>query len=364
MKIAVIPFADFVMNDGLFLGKERDNLTVPWKVIQECLVKYGHEIHTIDMYQQMNQIDYILITCENHLFQRYYPKIIFSGKGNRIIYLAQEPEVVNHHHSIQGMKVLLKKFPCILTWNDDAIDEKKIFKIVPPVYYSMETDKGENYENRKLLVGIWGDMPFGDVEEKPKNTLDEYGGLTGERRRVVDFFEKQQDDVFDAYGFGWPEGKFINYKGSPVCKSDVYKEYRFAICLENQGNVKGCISEKIADCFNSGIVPIYGGATNISEYIPQNCFIDYFSFSSFEELVAYLQNVSKEDWQNYLEAVERFRASEQFQRLQPERIAEKILNVIDAYNKKRSFSLLWGQWHYAIYLQIQRIYLKYIRKIE
>ena len=44
------------------------------------------------------------------------------------------------------------------------------------------------------------------------------------------------------------------------------------------------VSEKIFDCFAAGNVPIYWGASNVTDYIPEDCFIDMRSFSSFEEL--------------------------------------------------------------------------------
>ena len=39
--------------------------------------------------------------------------------------------------------------------------------------------------------------------------------------------------------------------------------------------MSGYITEKILDCLESGIVPIYAGAPNIDRIIPNDCFIDY-----------------------------------------------------------------------------------------
>lgn len=37
---------------------------------------------------------------------------------------------------------------------------------------------------------------------------------------------------------------------------------------------KGYITEKIFDCFFPGVIPIYWGAENVTDYIPQDTFID------------------------------------------------------------------------------------------
>ena len=40
----------------------------------------------------------------------------------------------------------------------------------------------------------------------------------------------------------------------------------------------GYMTEKIWDSFKAKTVPVYWGASNIEEYVPKNCFIDYRDF--------------------------------------------------------------------------------------
>ena len=79
------------------------------------------------------------------------------------------------------------------------------------------------------------------------------------------------------------------------------KNYKFAICYENCQNVKGYITEKIFDCFASGTIPIYWGASNVTDYIPKDCFIDRRDFGSLDELYTFLKRMGKEEYDGYLQ---------------------------------------------------------------
>lgn len=48
--------------------------------------------------------------------------------------------------------------------------------------------------------------------------------------------------------------------------------YNYALVFENQQQ-PGYITEKLLDCFKAGTVPIYWGAPNASDYIPQETFL-------------------------------------------------------------------------------------------
>ena len=67
---------------------------------------------------------------------------------------------------------------------------------------------------------------------------------------------------------------FPSWKGPIDNKKKVLEQYRFAICYENVQDSPGYITEKIFDCFFAGCIPLYRGASNISDYIPSSCYID------------------------------------------------------------------------------------------
>ena len=48
------------------------------------------------------------------------------------------------------------------------------------------------------------------------------------------------------------------------------------------------------------------GATNIEEYIPKNCFIDYNQFKNIEELYLYLKNMDDEEYTKFRNDIKKF----------------------------------------------------------
>ena len=58
-------------------------------------------------------------------------------------------------------------------------------------------------------------------------------------------------------------------------KIQLFRKYRFCIAIENS-NTKDYITEKLWESFESGCLPIYYGAPNINEYLPDpNSIINY-----------------------------------------------------------------------------------------
>lgn len=104
--------------------------------------------------------------------------------------------------------------------------------------------------------------------------------------------------------------KYPSYRGAVEMKSDVLKQYKFSICYENCRDIKGYITEKIFDSFFSGCVPIYWGASNVTDHIPETCFIDRRKFDTYEQLYQYISSMDKERYLNYISAIENFLMSE------------------------------------------------------
>ena len=54
---------------------------------------------------------------------------------------------------------------------------------------------------------------------------------------------------------------------------DVLNKYKFVICFENSYS-DGYLTEKIFNCFLAGVIPIYKGCPDITNYIQPSCFVD------------------------------------------------------------------------------------------
>ncbi|MBC7498174.1 hypothetical protein H7170_00860 [Candidatus Gracilibacteria bacterium] len=68
----------------------------------------------------------------------------------------------------------------------------------------------------------------------------------------------------------------------------------------------GYITEKIWDSFKAKSVPIYWGASNITDYVPKNCFIDYRDFGDFQILEKFLSNLTEREYNTYIQNIESF----------------------------------------------------------
>lgn len=78
-------------------------------------------------------------------------------------------------------------------------------------------------------------------------------------------------DFIDIYSRGGEES-FL--KGDVRYKIDAIKDYKFSLCSENS-NEKNYISEKFFDCILTNTVPIYYGCKNVSDLVPDKCFIPF-----------------------------------------------------------------------------------------
>lgn len=121
---------------------------------------------------------------------------------------------------------------------------------------------------------------------------------------------------------------FPSYKGPVQNKRDVLESARFSLCYENVRDLPGYVTEKIFDCFFSGCVPIYWGADEIAELIPQNCFIDRRKFNDMESLYAYLKNMSEDDYIDKQQNIEKFLIGNSFKPFSSESFAQIIVSNI------------------------------------
>jgi hypothetical protein len=209
------------------------------------------------------------------------------------------------------------RFGKIFTWDDDLVDNQKFFKF----HYPSLTPRIQNippFEEKKFCVMICRRL----TSRHPKE-------LYSKRKATIKFFENKPAGEFDLYGFKWKEGKYNNYKGPlHTSKLEKLKEYKFSICYENMGDVKGYITEKMFDCLAAGVVPVYWGASNVTDYIPAGCFIDRRQFANDKEMYQFLKKVTKEEYQQYLDQAAAFLISERAKVFTNEYFVENLLSKL------------------------------------
>lgn len=318
-KVALVPtighsFKEmFIEKNTFFSSGQGKN---PMYIIRETLKSVG--IILVDA----TEID-ITTNCEMVLyFGNIDIKSLMKFKNAINVYIAFEPPAVDTTNNKKNLKSLRRYFDYILTWDDDLVDGIRFLKFNYSVDIFNYSGVIIPYNRRKLITNISGN--------KQSRNKDE---LYSARVEVIEYFESLALENFDLYGTEWTNKHYKTYKGIAASKADVYSNYKFALCFENQKNLKGYITEKIWDCFISKTIPIYWGAENIEEYVPKACFIDYRDFSSIENMVSYLNKVSEEQFNEYIQNIEKFIESDSTFEFQPQAFANIIIRLLDRKKK-------------------------------
>lgn len=131
--------------------------------------------------------------------------------------------------------------------------------------------------------------------------------LYSKRIEAARWFYENSDIPFDVYGN--PPFPLPNFKGSLAldAKLDTLCQYRYCLCFENTNHPKfsaGYITEKILDCFEARTIPIYLGAVNLEQYMPAGCFMDFRKFSGYADLNNFLNNLSHDEYENYIKNID------------------------------------------------------------
>jgi alpha(1,3/1,4) fucosyltransferase len=239
-----------------------------------------------------SELTYVVVFSKPHYLNA---KILDRFSPKKAVLFMWEPPVVQKNLYESSFT---SRFKRVYTWNDDLVDNKKFFKFYYPVLRQIQTEL-PSFKERKLLTQI-------SCNKKSKHQKELYSA----RISVIDFFQDKPEGEFEFYGHGWAKGNYRHYKGSIENKLDALKNYRFSVCYENMCDIKGYITEKIFDCFATGTIPIYWGASNVTDYIPKECFIDRRDFGSFEEVYDYIRSMDAETYQTYLQNIQGFLESD------------------------------------------------------
>jgi hypothetical protein len=120
----------------------------------------------------------------------------------------------------------------------------------------------------------------------------------------------------------------------PEEKIQVLSQYKFALCFENCV-FPGYVTEKIFDCFLAGCIPIYFGAPDIEDFVPEGSFIDFRKYKSFNDLENDLLNFSEEQATVMLRKAKDFLASKDFDKYYTPNVVAGILKKIDCYSNPK-----------------------------
>ena len=296
MKVAFVPWDSQIHDNNIFIPKYLGYVD-SHILLKRTFQEHGDDINTIDMYKNLKEVDLFLFSTLNYV---WLIRVIQAGLIDRCVYCSGEPAVVKPLNCYEGYEKLKRVFPYIMTFDDDLVDNDRIFKRTLP-YYFQKNFGNISFSDRKLLVNISGNKHSNHPQE-----------LYSEREKVVSFFEKNYLNSISLYGTCWDINTHPSYQGYVEDKATAYHHHKFALSLENMCDVKGYITEKIFDCFQMGIVPIYKGASDIDKYVPRRCYINYSDFENLDDLANFLFSMEELEYQKYLDAIDELLQSDIF----------------------------------------------------
>ena len=336
ISISVVNSDKVFDGDYMFSQTDESHLLYPLFYLKKELRKRDVDIHTSDILPK-EQADYILYND--------YPKSNNFGivdapqasEKDRSFLLSLECPIIRP----ENYKIKYhSKFKKVLTWHDDLVASNDTKYVKSNFCNNLREVNTSNSQRSGFLVCIAGNKKIDAAEE-----------LYSERLKVIKWFESSGNPDFDLYGNGWGSGKVSSnrwyrplnrifsylpdnrkthssWKGRAESKTEVLSKYKFNLCFENAKSYPGYITEKIFDSFFAGTVPVYWGASNIENYIPSDCYIDFRAFNSISDCYEFLKTVSDDQIVIYQQSMQRFLESEKSYQFSLKCFVNTVLSVI------------------------------------
>lgn len=271
----------------------RDDTLAPFIRLRETFEQHDACLHTADrLLQQANEEQdgdyYSLGVLEN------YEQLLARGHVRLRAFVIFEPPVVDPrlYRALPGLTAAFERVYVHNAEGDgyslEGVDQSRLRKLSwPQPHKDVLADFWKRDERLSRIVMINGN-------HKPASYNSELYSRRIEALAALSIF-----GAVDLYGRGWerwwsrnsmwlPYWRHLRtlmsiYKGACASKYDVLSRYNFALCFENMA-MKGYITEKIFDCLYAGTIPLYLGAKDIADLIPEGAYIDCRIFSSWEEM--------------------------------------------------------------------------------
>jgi hypothetical protein len=293
-----------------------------FRTLKTQLEKKGFEVLTIDDNTHRDVYRMIFYNTPFPWDFLTWKKIIASP--GKCVLMMIEPPIVN---PFNYFSIINRFFFEVRTWNSCLVDGKRYLP-----YNIGQADFGigiaaKGFSQKKLLILINGNK----VSPWPLILLSKLGlgrkgkELYSERIKVIEYFDKHHPEKFDLYGRGWNRvrkydwfqkilgaKKYGVFRGETNDKIELLSGYKFCLCFENMTHFKGYLTEKIFDCLKAKCVPVYWGATDVGDFVPTNCFIDYRRFKSLDDMLEFLENMDQAQYDEYVRNIEGLLRNQEF----------------------------------------------------
>jgi len=230
-----------------------------------------------------------------------------------------------------------------------------------PIFYKNQNFLSVPWNERKFMVMVAGNKHFAKNsrlplslnphrykkwlrkrrEQKTSPTLKVAlkSELQSKRLEAVEYFGKRKK--LDIFGAGWQNlsklpskwqkrlnNILLDLAPTPCAnKIKTIASYKFAICFENVA-YPGYVTEKIIDCILAGVIPVYLGAPDITDFVPKNAFIDTAAFPSLLALEKHLENLPQSGAMEIIKTGHHFLRTPQGQKHSFEDFAQFLFDLI------------------------------------
>lgn len=306
----------------------------PYGEFRDQLRDHDIVAHTYDMGQLAEAEKVVSFNHDSHFIRLCKKQGVTP---DRLVLVSLEPQAVLPQQ--YGHRVLAQ-YSTVFIVRDDLVDDLKLFKTRYiqgqgiPRYVPEFTDRG--------YLSLINAHKYSYVRHE----------LYSLRRQAIRHFEAT--DGFDLYGYGWGKphrftnrsdireaarygtiGRFVRdvadskrpfpaFRGPVDDKYATLARYKYSLCFENEMS-PGYITEKLFDCLVCGTVPVYLGAPNITDYVPEECFIDMRNFADFDDLDAFLRGQPQAMWDAFSRAGRDWVGGPAFHNWRPPRVYADML---------------------------------------
>ncbi|HYM24404.1 MAG TPA: glycosyltransferase family 10 [Vicinamibacterales bacterium] len=204
-----------------------------------------------------------------------------------------------------------RKFLCLLNYN-------RLCRRTWRELYTARLEACEYFSrfNEIDMFGFaWDRLPYVVGESWIPATLRRVSRLVQERTPILNRHPYQK--LIDRVWRGPAESKYVTQS-----------QYTFTICYENM-DLEGWLNENIFDCFLVGTIPIYLGAPDITDYVPENCFINRRRFKTYDDLRACLHALGPAEIRRYKENARDYLASARFAPFRKESFAQIFTRAVE-----------------------------------
>jgi glycosyltransferase involved in cell wall biosynthesis len=347
LRVFLDPFSYHFYGNGIFdpeSSLNRDGCFRPWLHLRDRLAERGIEIHTADYLFDGSRRSAVNVYTSFGIHTRF-PKI--AKRDDVLLNAFYLFETMMHAEEMyRKLPELSRHFRTVYSWTDAETlapyagggepFRVKPFQIPMPLEHVLEP-----HWSRTDRAGI------ALVNRNSRGALLP-GELLTERLRAIRYFCGHGG--IDLWGRHWDtlhegqepfsEAIRASWRGPVADKYEAYSRYRFVVCYENMAT-PGWITEKLFDCLYAGVVPIYLGAPDISDFVWPDCFIDRRDFATYDELSRFLNALTPAQFERYREAGPAYLASPAYYRFTARAFADRFMDDVGAQLRERGVAALW-----------------------